>query len=261
MQTDFIKLVNIRVDYSGKEVLKNINFSVSRGESIALLGPSGSGKSTILRLIIGLQRQSSGDIFIDGVNLSSLNEKQINELHKNMGMVFQYSALFDFLSVKENVAFGLRQHTTLTDEQINDKANQLLKMVGLAQMGDMMPNELSGGMKKRVSLARAIATNPQIVLYDEPTAGLDPIKATVINRLMLDVQKEFNTTSIVVTHDIESALVATKRIILLYEGEIVVDMPTKDIFNCKDKILQQFIYGWDDMRVQSSKERLQNEII
>ena len=243
---EYIKLVNVGVAYGSKQVLQDINLTLHKGECVALLGPSGSGKSTILRLIIGLQAQTTGQIYLKNRAVSSYTKAELEKLRTQMGMVFQYSALFDFLNVKENIAFGLRQHTKLSEKQIEARVIELLKLVGLEDMGSLMPNELSGGMKKRVSLARAIATSPEILLYDEPTAGLDPIMASTINRLMVKVQKDLQTTSIVVTHDIESALMVADRIILLHDGKIVVDSPKNKVFAVDNLILQEFIYGWDD---------------
>lgn len=257
---EYIKLVNVGVAYGSKQVLQDINLTLHKGECVALLGPSGSGKSTILRLIIGLQAQTTGQIYLKNRAVSSYTKAELEKLRTQMGMVFQYSALFDFLNVKENIAFGLRQHTKLSEEQIEARVIELLKLVGLEDMGSLMPNELSGGMKKRVSLARAIATSPEILLYDEPTAGLDPIMASTINRLMVKVQKDLQTTSIVVTHDIESALMVADRIILLHDGKIVVDSPKNKVFAVDNLILQEFIYGWDEMRVLRSKERLEHEV-
>lgn len=257
---EYIKLVNVGVAYGSKQVLQDINLTLHKGECVALLGPSGSGKSTILRLIIGLQTQTTGQIYLKNRAVSSYTKAELEKLRTQMGMVFQYSALFDFLNVKENIAFGLRQHTQLSEEQIEARVIELLKLVGLEDMGSLMPNELSGGMKKRVSLARAIATSPEILLYDEPTAGLDPIMASTINRLMVKVQKDLQTTSIVVTHDIESALMVADRIILLHDGKIVVDSPKNKVFAVDNLILQEFIYGWDEMRVLRSKERLEHEV-
>ncbi len=257
---EYIKLVNVGVAYGSKQVLQDINLTLHKGECVALLGPSGSGKSTILRLIIGLQAQTTGQIYLKNRAVSSYTKAELEQLRTQMGMVFQYSALFDFLNVKENIAFGLRQHTKLSEKQIEARVIELLKLVGLEDMGSLMPNELSGGMKKRVSLARAIATSPEILLYDEPTAGLDPIMASTINRLMVKVQKDLQTTSIVVTHDIESALMVADRIILLHDGKIVVDSPKNKVFAVDNLILQEFIYGWDEMRVLRSKERLEHEV-
>lgn len=257
---DFIKLEDVCVSYGIKSVLKDVNFSIKKGETVALLGVSGSGKSTILRLIIGLQQQTSGRIQIAGRYVDEYQGNGLKALRKTMGMVFQYSALFDFLSVEENVAFGLRQHTRFTDQEIKAQVEELMKLVDLVGIGEMMPSEISGGMKKRVSLARAIAIHPQILLYDEPTAGLDPIVSRAINRLMLKVQREIKTTSIVVTHDIESAFMVADRIIMVHEGRITIDENMENIFTVKDKFFQEFIAGWDARRIDESKEVLLSEI-
>ena len=259
MQED-IRLENICVSYGSKKVLENISFTVRKGETVALIGPSGCGKSTILRLIIGLQKQSAGQLYIAGKNIDSYGETELSVLRKTMGMVFQYSALFDFLNVQENIAFGLRQHTTLSDEAIALQVKELEKLVDLVGKGDLMPGELSGGMKKRVSLARAVAIHPQILLYDEPTAGLDPIVSRTINKLMAKVQKEFKTTSIVVTHDMESALMVADRVILLYGGSVVVDKSVREIFDVQNDILQNFIVGWDEQRMNKAREVLADEL-
>lgn len=257
---EHIKLENISVKYGRKTVLKNINLVVNKGETVALLGPSGCGKSTILRLIIGLQKPSYGNIYIAGKNINDYGEQELNELRRSMGMVFQYSALFDFLNVKENIAFGLRQHTDMSEVDIDLRVKELQTMVDLQGKELMMPGELSGGMKKRVSLARAVAIQPQILLYDEPTAGLDPIVSRTINRLMLKVQQGFKTTSIVVTHDMESALMVADRIVLLYDGLIMVDKPVSEIFEVENDILKEFVSGWSNQRMQEHKEVLLSEI-
>lgn len=257
---DFIKLEDIGVSYGAKHVLTGVDFAVSQGETVALLGASGSGKSTILRLIIGLQTQTEGRIKIAGRYVDEYRENELQALRKTMGMVFQYSALFDFLSVKENIAFGLRQHTSFQDQEINAQVQELMELVDLAGKEDMMPSEISGGMKKRVSLARAIAIHPQILLYDEPTAGLDPIVSRAINRLMLKVQREIKTTSIVVTHDIESAFMVADRIVMVHEGRIVVDQDISNIFEIDNNFFREFIAGWDAKRIAESKEVLLHEI-
>lgn len=257
---EHIKLENISVRYGRKTVLKNINLVVNKGETVALLGPSGCGKSTILRLIIGLQKPSSGNIYIAGKNINDYGEQELNELRRSMGMVFQYSALFDFLNVKENIAFGLRQHTDMSEADIDLRVKELQTMVDLQGKELMMPGELSGGMKKRVSLARAVAIQPQILLYDEPTAGLDPIVSRTINRLMLKVQQGFETTSVVVTHDMESALMVADRVVLLYDGLIMVDKPVAEIFEVENDVLKEFVSGWNNQRMQEHKEVLLSEI-
>jgi phospholipid/cholesterol/gamma-HCH transport system ATP-binding protein len=238
-----IKLVNLSMNYQGKQVLENINLEIATGETMVIIGPSGSGKSTLLRLIVGLVRPTSGEIWIDGQEISQLKEAELNQIRLRMGMVFQYSALFDSMSVGENVAFGLRQHTSMSEAEIAKVVSRKLRMVGLFGKENIMPNELSGGMKKRVSLARAIAVNPQIVLYDEPTAGLDPIMSGKIDRLITSTRRIMGVTSVVVTHHMSSAFSIADRIAMIYGGRII-ELGTVDEFRqSQDPIVQQFIHG------------------
>jgi phospholipid/cholesterol/gamma-HCH transport system ATP-binding protein len=239
-----IKLVNVSIAFRNKKVLDNINLEIQQGETMVIIGPSGSGKSTILRLMIGLLKPTAGEIWIDGREISRLGEDELNVIRQKMGMVFQYSALFDSMSVGENVAFGLRQHTAMNEEEIARMVRRRLRMVGLAGNEDVMPSELSGGMKKRVSLARAIAINPQIVLYDEPTAGLDPIMSTTIDRLICSTTRIMGVTSVVVTHHMSSAFNIADRIAMIYGGKIIETGTVSEIKKSANPIVQQFIHGW-----------------
>ncbi|MDF2501401.1 MAG: Sulfate-transporting ATPase [Anaerosporomusa subterranea] len=239
-----IKLVNVNMSYRGKRVLENINLEVAKGEILVVIGPSGSGKSTLLRLIIGLLKPTSGEIWVNGQEISPMNENELNQMRRHMGMVFQYSALFDSMSVGENVAFGLRQHTDMPEEDIQKVVRSRLRMVGLSGHETDMPNELSGGMKKRVSLARAIAINPEIVLYDEPTAGLDPIISTTIDRLIASTRRRLGVTSIVVTHHMSSAFNLADRMIMINEGRIIEQGGIDDIRRSENRLVQKFIQGW-----------------
>jgi phospholipid/cholesterol/gamma-HCH transport system ATP-binding protein len=238
-----IKLINITMNYQGKQVLDNINLEIATGETMVIIGPSGSGKSTLLRLIVGLVRPTSGEIWIDGQEISQLKETELNQIRLRMGMVFQYSALFDSMSVGENVAFGLRQHTQMTEAEIAKVVSRKLRMVGLFGKENVMPNELSGGMKKRVSLARAIAVNPQIVLYDEPTAGLDPIMSGKIDRLITSTRRIMGVTSVVVTHHMSSAFNIADRIAMIYGGQIIELGSVEQFRQSENPIVQQFIHG------------------
>lgn len=238
-----IKLVNINVDFGGKRVLEDINLDIAKGESMVIIGPSGSGKSTLLRLIVGLLKPSAGKIYIDGQEITAMSEDDLNKIRLRMGMVFQYSALFDSMTVGENVAFGLRQHTAMDDEAIARVVRKKLRMVGLSGQEEVMPNELSGGMKKRVSLARAIAIDPEVVLYDEPTAGLDPIMANTIDRLIVSTKRITGVTSVVVTHHMNSAFNIADRIAMIYEGRIVEVGSADQIKNSENEIVQRFIQG------------------
>lgn len=238
-----ISLRQLNITFGTHTVLDNIDLDVYKGETLAVLGPSGTGKSTVLRSIIGLLEPNGGQIFIQGEDVSGLDEDGWNRLRMKMGMVFQYSALFDFLTVGENVAFGLRQHTDKSNEEIQDIVTQMLDLVGLPGTQDLYPAELSGGMKKRVGLARAIAVNPEIVLYDEPTAGLDPIMSRNISRLIKKTQEQLHVTSVLVTHDMQSAFYAADRVAMLYEGHIVAIGTAEEMKNSTNPIVKAFIEG------------------
>lgn len=238
-----ISLRQLNITFGTHTVLDNIDLDVYKGETLAVLGPSGTGKSTVLRSMIGLLEPNGGQIFIQGEDVSGLDEDGWNRLRMKMGMVFQYSALFDFLTVGENVAFGLRQHTDKSDEEIQGIVTQMLELVGLPGTQDLYPAELSGGMKKRVGLARAIAVNPEIVLYDEPTAGLDPIMSRNISRLIKKTQEQLHVTSVLVTHDMQSAFYAADRVAMLYEGHIVAIGTAEEMKNSTNPIVKAFIEG------------------
>lgn len=238
-----ISLRQLNITFGTHTVLDNIDLDVYKGETLAVLGPSGTGKSTVLRSMIGLLEPNGGQIFIQGEDVSGLDEDGWNRLRMKMGMVFQYSALFDFLTVGENVAFGLRQHTDKSDEEIQGIVTQMLDLVGLPGTQDLYPAELSGGMKKRVGLARAIAVNPEIVLYDEPTAGLDPIMSRNISRLIKKTQEQLHVTSVLVTHDMQSAFYVADRVAMLYEGHIVAIGTAEEMKNSTNPIVKAFIEG------------------
>lgn len=238
-----ISLRQLNITFGTHTVLDNIDLDVYKGETLAVLGPSGTGKSTVLRSMIGLLEPNGGQIFIQGEDVSGLDEDGWNRLRMKMGMVFQYSALFDFLTVGENVAFGLRQHTDKSNEEIQGIVTQMLDLVGLPGTHDLYPAELSGGMKKRVGLARAIAVNPEIVLYDEPTAGLDPIMSRNISRLIKKTQEQLHVTSVLVTHDMQSAFYAADRVAMLYEGHIVAIGTAEEMKNSTNPIVKAFIEG------------------
>lgn len=238
-----IKLVNVDMNFNSRQILKNINLTIEQGEIMVIIGPSGSGKSTLLRLIIGLLQPTAGEVWVGGREITGMSEDELNKVRLEMGMVFQYSALFDSMTVGENVAFGLRQHTNMSEAEIMQTVGRKLRMVGLRGQENAMPNELSGGMKKRVSLARAIAINPHIVLYDEPTAGLDPIMSNTINRLIVSTRRMIDATSVVVTHDMASAFGIADRIAMIYDGGII-EMGTPDkIKQSENPVVAKFIQG------------------
>lgn len=239
-----IRLENIHVSFGGKPVLAGLNLHIEKGETMAVIGPSGTGKSTLLRLIIGLLKPDEGKVWVLDHDVTTMKEDDLNKLRRQMGMVFQYSALFDSMTVGENVAFGLRQHTDMAEAEILNIVRRKLRMVGLWGQENKMPNELSGGMKKRVSLARAIALNPAIVLYDEPTAGLDPIKSAAIDRLICSTRRHLGVTSVVVTHDMHSAFMVADRMAMINDGQIIETGTVEEIKNSANPKVQQFIHGW-----------------
>lgn len=238
-----IELKNVTVAYGDRVILDNISMKIEDGVTLVILGGSGSGKSTLLRLLIGLQKPSSGHILVDGVDITTLGEAEFDQVRRKMGMVFQYSALFDSLSVGENVAFGLRQHTKLSDEAIAKIVAERLDWVGLSGYENYMPNELSGGMKKRVSLARAIAEDANLLLYDEPTSGLDPITSSQISHLIKSMQKRLGCISIVVTHDMRSAFYVGDLVALLDKGRFVEIAPPAQFEHSSNPLVQRFIHG------------------
>jgi phospholipid/cholesterol/gamma-HCH transport system ATP-binding protein len=243
MSDAMIRIVDLKKSFEGLEVLKGVNLTINRGETVVVMGRSGCGKSVLLRHIIGLMRPDSGKVFVDGLDVTTLDDEGLFELRKRFGMLFQGAALFDSLSVQENVGLGLREHTDLSDEEIRKIACAKLEMVGLGRLDDKKPAELSGGMKKRVGLARAIAMDPPVVLYDEPTTGLDPIMADVINGLIRDLQKRLGITSIAVTHDIKSAYKIGDRLALLYDGKIVFEGTPEETRSTSNQLVRQFIEG------------------
>ena len=240
-----IKLINVCKEFNGRQVLNNINLEVQPGETMAIIGGSGSGKSTLLKLMIGLIHPTSGKILIDGQDIAAMNDDELDEVRLKMGMVFQYSALFDSMSVGENVAFGLRERMDYSEERIQAIVKEKLELVGLPGIEDFMPGELSGGMKKRVSLARAIAVNPDIIFYDEPSSGLDPIMSGKIDELIIETQRKLKVTSLVVTHDMVSACTISDRIAMIYEGEMIAVATPEAIMNSTDPRIKKFVHYRD----------------
>jgi phospholipid/cholesterol/gamma-HCH transport system ATP-binding protein len=238
-----IEIINLHKSFGSFPVLRGVNLAVEQGESVTVIGGSGSGKSVLIKHIIGLLFPDRGQVKVAGQVLNALDEAGLNEVRKKFGMLFQGAALFDSLSVWENVAFGLKQHTRKSDKEIRAIATQKLALVGLKDVEDKMPVDLSGGMKKRVGLARAIAMDPEIILYDEPTTGLDPITADAINDLIVDLRRKLGVTSVAITHDMHSAYKISDRIAMLYKGEILETGTPDDIRNTVNPIVRQFITG------------------
>lgn len=238
-----ISIRHVYQTFGSRQILKDVSLTVKDGETMVILGASGSGKSTLLKLIIGLLTPTSGEVLVDGKDMGRLSEEELNKARRNMGFVFQYSALFDSMNVKENVAFGLRMHTKMSEEEIDRIVKEKLHLVGLDGIENLMPSSLSGGMKKRVSLARAIALEPEIILYDEPTAGLDPIRSTDISLLIKHTQKVLHATSVVVTHDLKSAEMIADRMAFLYKGSFLAIGKPEELKQSPDPRVRQFMEG------------------
>jgi len=240
---DMIVLRDLYRSFGAKEVLKGINLTIHKGETFLIIGRSGAGKTVLLKNIIGLLRPDAGIINIKGVEITQLTKEKLEKVRLQFGLVFQSSALFDFLTVGENVGFFLTQHTNLRRIEIYKRVEETLALVGLKGIGNLYPYELSGGMKKRVAIARAIIYNPEIIIYDEPTTGIDPIAVDKIVALIEDLHKRLSVTSIVVTHDLAVGLKLADRLAFLLGGRIIFEGDKKDLQNNRDERLLQFLQG------------------
>jgi phospholipid/cholesterol/gamma-HCH transport system ATP-binding protein len=238
-----IKLVGLYKTFAANKVLQGLGLEVGKGESRVIIGGSGSGKSVILKHIIGILKPDKGDVFIEGVNITTLQENELYEVRKKFGMLFQMAALFDSMNIWENVGFALMRQKNMKLKDVKEIAIEKLKMVGLVGVENLSPAELSGGMKKRVGLARAIAHEPEILLYDEPTTGLDPITADAINDLIVEMRERLSVTSVAITHDMNSAYKIADRISMLYEGKIIQTGSPSEIKNTENPVVRQFITG------------------
>jgi len=238
-----IEIRNISKSFNGTPVLKGLDLDIRPGESLAIIGRSGCGKSVLLKLILGLLKPDEGNIVIDGIELHGLDYEQLAEVRRKFGILFQSGALFDSMTVKENIALPLEKHYNLSGWEIARKVEEALEMVGLPGAGDLKPAELSGGMKKRVGLARAIVYRPQYILYDEPTTGLDPVMAANINKLITDLNQKLSITTVAVTHDMVSAYYIADRIVMLHYGKIMASGTPQEIRNTDNPTVKQFIEG------------------
>jgi phospholipid/cholesterol/gamma-HCH transport system ATP-binding protein len=236
-----IEVRDLRKSFGEQKVLDGVSLETRRGETLAVLGRSGTGKSVLLKILIGLQKPDRGVVRIAGRDVASLRPKDLNEVRKRMGFLFQQAALYDSLTVEENVAFPLRRHARLTARETGDRAKELLASVGMDADLDKLPSEISGGMQKRVGLARALALDPEILLFDEPTAGLDPITAGEIGRLIVDLKRQRNLTAIVVTHDLRGARLFADRLLLLHEGKVLAEGSYDELVRSKEPFVKDFL--------------------
>ena len=250
-----IKADNVVRRFGDRTVLNGISLEIYRGETFVIMGGSGCGKSTFLRHIIGSLKPDSGSIQLLGRDLGALGEDEMDRLRLKIGISFQSSALFDSMTVGENVVLGLKEHTKLAKSVRDIVVKMKLEMVGLRGFEDLMPSQISGGMRKRVGLARAVAMDPEIVFYDEPTAGLDPIVAGVIDKLILDISKKLSITSVVVTHDMKSVFSIADRVAMLYEGKVLEVGTPSEIRNSKNPMVQQFINGSPDGPIRFFRQK------
>lgn len=238
-----INIVNLKKSFPGQEVLQGLNLSIVKNKITAIVGRSGCGKSVLLKLIIGLLKPDAGEVRVNGDVLSNLEGSQLNEIRKKFGMLFQGAALLDSMDVFNNVAFPLREKTRLSQDEIKIRVERELKNVGIVGMNDKYPSQLSGGMKKRVGLARALIMEPEIVLFDEPTTGLDPIMKTAIHQLIFDTQRRVGFTAVLVSHDIPDVFEIVDYVAMMYEGRILESGTPQDFQNSKDPVIQQFLKG------------------
>lgn len=256
-----IVVKNIWKTFGGKNVLNGLSLEIPRGETLVIMGRSGCGKSVLLKIITGLLPADSGEIWFDGTEISRLKAKKLNAIRKKIGMLFQSAALFDSMTVAENIAFMLDQHTKLTQAEMRKVVDEKLSLVDLEGVQELRPAELSGGMRKRVGLARALAFNPEVILYDEPTTGLDPVTCNEINQLIRDLHEKLQVTSVVVTHDMHSAFSVATRMAMIHEGKQIAYGSPDEIINNDDPILQQFIlFGAPDQILNMANPVLQEFI-
>ncbi len=246
-----IEVRDLRKSFGDHPVLDGVNFKIEKGESIVIIGASGGGKSILLKHLIGLLQPDSGQVLIEGKDISHMRERELIQVRRKFGMLFQSAALFDSMTVAENVSFVLRRERKLSENEIKERVADVLETVELSGTEDKKPAELSGGMRKRVGLARAIVYRPEIVLYDEPTTGLDPIVSDSIDQLMVRVVERLKVTSIVVTHDMRSARRVGKRILMLHKGKIYISATPDELFSSQDPIVHRFVNGISETKEHS----------
>lgn len=243
-----IEVRELKKRFGSAPVLQGVNLSIEKGEAITIIGRSGGGKSVLLKHLVGLIRPDAGEVLIDGQNIERMKERQLAAVRRKFGMLFQGAALFDSMTVEENVAFVLNRERSASPKEIAERVEEVLDLVGLSGIQKKRPAELSGGMRKRVGLARAVIYHPDILLYDEPTTGLDPIASDTIDQLIIRVVKKFCVTSVAVTHDMRSAARIGHRILMLHQGRIYANMAPDDLFKSKDPVIYRFVNGISDIK-------------
>jgi phospholipid/cholesterol/gamma-HCH transport system ATP-binding protein len=246
---NIIEFIDVHKYFGTKKVLKGLNFAIKEGTVAVVMGPSGTGKSTVIKHIVGLLKPTKGQVIVEGLDIAKADEKELLEIRKKIGFAFQFGALFDSMNIYENISFPLREHSDLKEDEIKKEVVKSLELVGLNpdEVLHLFPHELSGGMQKRAAIARTIILRPDIILYDEPTSGLDPIASDLISRLIVKLQKELGTTSVVISHDINESFKIADQMIMLYDGKVLADAKP-DFFRTTDNpIIRQFIDGISEL--------------
>jgi phospholipid/cholesterol/gamma-HCH transport system ATP-binding protein len=251
-----IEVRSVQKNFGETKVLSDVNMSIGRGHIAVIIGGSGAGKTTLLRILIGLERPSSGSVIISGQDIASLNDRELNRMRRKFGMVFQYSALLDSMSVLDNVAFPMREHTKLAEKEIRKQVTEKLNSLGLKDVEKRFPSQLSGGMRKRVALARALMLEPEIIMYDEPTSGLDPVTSRMVDELIVDTRKNFGVTSVIISHDMVGALQIADEIYLLSKGSIVTSGSPHELIHGKNELLHQFLESSGVAAMPGAAEKL-----
>jgi len=236
-----IQVRSLQKNFGDTKVLTDVNMTIGRGHIAVIIGGSGAGKTTLLRILIGLERPSSGSVIVSGQDIAKLNDRQLNQMRRKFGMVFQYSALLDSMNVLDNVAFPMREHTKLSDKEIRRLVTEKLNSLGLENVEHRFPSQLSGGMRKRVALARALMLEPEIIMYDEPTSGLDPVTSRMVDDLVVETRRRFGVTSVIISHDMVGALQIADEIYLLSKGSIVASGSPSELVHGNNELLHQFL--------------------
>ena len=249
MSENIIEFKNVHKYFGSKKVLTGLNFAIKEGNVAVVMGPSGTGKSTVIKQMVGLLKPTKGEVIVEGLNIAQASEKELLEIRKKIGFAFQFGALFDSMTIYENIAFPLREHSDYKEEKIKEEVIKSLELVGLKpdEVMNNFPHQLSGGMQKRAAIARTIILRPDIILYDEPTSGLDPIASDLISRLIVKLQKELGTTSVVISHDINESFKIADQMIMLYDGKVLADAKPEFFKTTDNPIIRQFIDGISEL--------------
>ena len=250
------RCVRLQKNFGDTKVLTDVNMSIGRGHIAVIIGGSGAGKTTLLRILIGLERPSSGSVIVSGQDIAALNDRELNQMRRKFGMVFQYSALLDSMNVMDNVAFPMREHTKLSEKEIKQQVTEKLNSLGLDNVEKRFPSQLSGGMRKRVALARALMLEPEIIMYDEPTSGLDPVTSRMVDDLVVETRKNFGVTSVIISHDMVGALQIADEIYLLSKGSIVAAGSPKELINSDNELFHQFLVSSGVTAMPGAAEKL-----